>query len=288
MSITQTSKVQNRMVPTGNFRTHIMEGGDTASEKIIFLHGSGPGVSAKSNWEYVLPEFVDKYHVIAPDLYGFGRTEHPEPEELPNNGVEWMRARLEQVIALMDELNIEKAHLVGNSLGGVISLHLVMEAPEHFDKVVLMGAGGGYFQPTMELMKLQNFHKDPNPKAFENLLRWFVYDDSELEDKIKSIVEERLELFNRPEVRRSYESTFRNANLADISIPPSAYRRMKHKFLLLHGQDDRFVPLESSLTMMEHIPNGQLHVFSQCGHWVQIEQKDKFVKLTKDFFDGEL
>lgn len=288
MTITRRAQITNRMVTTGNYRTHIMEGGDPTQETIIFLHGSGPGVSAKSNWEYVLPEFIDRFHVIAPDLYGFGRTDHPGPDELPKNGVEWMRARLDQVLALMDTLNIVKAHLVGNSLGGVIALHLVMEEPKRFGKVVLMGAGGGYFQPTIELMKLQNFHKDPNPKAFANLLRWFVYDDNGLEEQIEEIVKERLELFMRPEVRRSYESTFHNANLADISIPPSAYRRMKHQFLLLHGQEDRFVPLESSLTMMEHIPNGQLHVFAKTGHWVQIEQKERFVKLTKDFFNDDL
>ena len=61
----------------------------------------------------------EKFHVVAPDIFGFGNTEHPE--EYPKNGAEWMRVRVQQVLALMDALEVDKAHLVGNSLGGVIS-----------------------------------------------------------------------------------------------------------------------------------------------------------------------
>lgn len=199
-----------------------------------------------------------------------------------------MNARVNQVIALMDEMNIEKANLVGNSLGGVIALHLVMYAPERFNRVVLMGAGGGKFEFTAELYRLTTFHKDPNPVALENLLRWFVYDESILEDRLKEIVEERLEMFNKPDVRRSYEATFANASPMDLLIPTSALKRMEQPFLLIHGYEDRFVPFESSLYMMQYLPNAQLHAIKRCGHWAQIEQKDKFVKLTSNFFDGEI
>lgn len=278
--------VSTRKIQTGNYQTFLNEGGDKSSETIIFLHGSGPGVSAQTNWRDILPHFEDKYHVIAPDIFGFGNTEHPE--DLPKNGIEWMNERVSQIIALMDAMEIKKAHLVGNSLGGVISLHLVMHAPDRFDRIVLMGAGGGKYEFTPELYRLSTFHKAPDPVAFENLLRWFVYDESILEDKLKEIVKERLEMFNKPDVRRSYESTFAHANPLDLLIPPSALKRMKHPFLLIHGYEDRFVPFESSLSMMQYLPNAQLYGLKRCGHWAQVEQKDKFVKLTSIFFDGEI
>ncbi|MFC2949723.1 alpha/beta fold hydrolase [Virgibacillus sediminis] len=284
----KTESIETRMIQTGEYKTFVMEGGKRGAETetLLFLHGSGPGVSGKSNWQKVLPEFTANFHVVAPDMFGFGRTEHPENP--PTNGVVWLRERVDQIINLMDEMEIEKANLVGNSLGGVISLHLLMHAPERFGKVILMGAGGGYFEPTPELMKLQNFHKDPNPKAFENLLSWFLYDESALEGDLKGIVEERLELFMQPEVRRSYEATFTGATLADLAVPPSAFKKMDHEFLMIHGKEDRFVPLESSLYMLDYLENSQLHVFKRCGHWAQVEQKDRFIKLAKDFFTGEL
>ena len=188
-----------RKVQTGNYQTLIREGGERSSETIIFLHGSGPGVSGQTNWRDILPHFQDEFRVIAPDIYGFGETDHPD--DPPKNGALWMKERVKQILTLMDNLEIEKAHLVGNSLGGVISLFLIMHAPERFDRVVLMGAGGGLTEPTPELAKLANFHKDPDPVNFKNLLRWFLADESILENELDQIVQERLEMFNRPEVR---------------------------------------------------------------------------------------
>ncbi|MEH7083222.1 alpha/beta hydrolase [Neobacillus drentensis] len=281
MTALETKKVQ-----TGNYQSFIHEGGKNSSETIIFLHGSGPGVSAKSNWQHILPHFNENFHVVAPDIFGFGNTDHPE--SYPKNGGEWMNERIKQVLALMDELGVEKAHLVGNSLGGVIALHLLMYAPERFDRVVLMGAGGGLTEPTPELAKLANFHKDPNPVAFKNLLSWFLYDKSILEDELEKIVAERLELFLKPEVRKSYEENFSKSHLSDMLVPPSALKHMDHQILLIHGHADRFVPLQSSLYVMDYLPNAQLHVFKRCGHWAQVEQKERFIKLTSDFFNGEL
>lgn len=281
------AEVIKRKIQTGNYQTFINEGGDKkSSETIIFLHGSGPGVSAESNWKEILPRFQEKFHVVAPDIYGFANTDHPE--EYPKNGAEWMKIRVKQVLSLMDALEVEKAHLVGNSLGGVIALHLLMYAPERFDRVVLMGAGGGLKEPTPELAKLANFHKDPDPVAFKNLLSWFLYDKSIVGDKLEEIVSERLELFLRPDVRRSYEENFSKSHLSDMLVPPSALKQMENEMLLIHGHQDRFVPIESSLYVMDYLPNAQLHIFKRCGHWAQVEQKERFVKLTLNFFNGEI
>lgn len=275
--------IMTRKVKTGSYETLLHEGGTHNKESIIFLHGSGPGASANSNWQQVLPEYVEKFHVLAIDLVGFGETDHPTT--YPSNGVEWMNWRVQQVLDLMEALEIKKANLVGNSLGGVIALHLVMDSPEKFDRVVLMGAGGGLTEPTPELAKLSNFHKDPTPKALKNLLSWFLYDMTGMEEKLNQIVETRMELFNRPEVRKSYEENFTKSSLSDMLIPPSALKRMKNEFLLIHGHQDRFVPLASSLYVLDYLENAELHVFKRCGHWAQIEQKDQFLKLTKDFFE---
>jgi 2-hydroxymuconate-semialdehyde hydrolase len=277
--------INERKIQTGDYQTFILEGGDKSKETIIFLHGSGPGVSGKSNWQHILPHYTEQFHVVAPDIVGFANTDHPD--EYPKNGVEWMNLRVKQVIDLMEALEINKAHLVGNSLGGVISQHLLMYAPERFDRVVLMGAGGGLTEPTPELAKLANFHKNPDPIAFKNLLSWFLFDRSILADELEAIVAERLELFLKPEVRRSYEENFSKSHLTDMLVPPTALERMEHQILMIHGHEDRFVPLESSLYAMNYLPNAQLHIFKRCGHWAQVEQKDRFIKLTTDFFSGE-
>lgn len=274
-----------RKIKTGSYSTYLCESGEQNSESVIFLHGGGPGVTAESNWRDVLPGFSGSYRVVAPDLAGYGNTDHPDP--VPQGGLMgWMRLRVEQILTLMDELDIAKAHLVGNSMGGALALHLVMTSPERFQSVVLMGSAGAPSTPTPEVIRMLNFYKDPTPAALGNLLKWFVYDENIIGDKLNQIVQERFEEVMRPEVRRSYESMF-STSPAEVIVPPSALRRMNMPFLLVHGRDDRFVSVDSSVYMLQHLPNVQLHVFDRCGHWAQLERKESFTKLVTDFFKGE-
>ena len=90
-------------------------------------------------------------------------------------------------------------------------------------------------------------------------------------------------MFNRPEVRRSYEANFSVSHLSDMLVPPSALKRMDNPFLLIHGHEDRFVPLQSSLYVMDYLPNAQLHVFKNCGHWAQDRAKRKISETDKRF-----
>jgi len=53
---------------------------------------------------------------------------------------------------------------------------------------------------------------------------------------------------------------------------------------VIHGRDDRIVPLSNSLKLHSLIQKSDLHVFGECGHWTQIEKKDQFAKLVMDFF----
>lgn len=279
------AEITTRTIQTNGYTTNMIESGDSSKETILFLHGGGPGVTAISNWKDFIPTISEQFHVIAPDILGYGYTDHPE--EQPETLAGWMRERVNQVLAVLDELKIDKAHVVGNSMGGALTMHLLMAAPERFDRVSLMGsAGGSSSTATVEVMKMINFYKDPTIANFKNLMTWFVYDEAILGDKLDEIVEERYKEVMRPEVRRSYESFFAVPPL-DFNVPPAALRRFTHQVLVAHGRDDRFVLPESSVYLQQHIPNSQLHIFDKCGHWVQVERKDSYSKLLIDFFNAE-
>src|SRR5512146_779048 len=114
--------VTNGQIQTGEYCTFYNSSGQDQDKAVLFLHGSGPGVSAWSNWQYALPALDGQFHSLAPDLVGFGATQHPQNP--PSGMKNWMRIWVDQCLALMDALNIEKAHIVGNSMGGVIALNL--------------------------------------------------------------------------------------------------------------------------------------------------------------------
>ena len=276
-------------VETGNYTTHCERSGAGNAETILFLHGSGPGVTAWSNWQFALPALADKFQCLAPDLIGFGATEHPKNP--PSGMRSWMRLWIDQCLALLDAQKLEKVHVVGNSMGGAIALYLMMEAPERFERVVLMGPIGTPHAITPELDRLWGFYDDPSVKMFRNIVRWFVYDDTFIADRLDSIAQTRFEAAMNLDVQRSFKAMFsapRQTVIDDLVVPELALRRMDHSVLLVHGRDDKIVPLKTSLYLLQHLSKVQLHVFGQCSHWTQIEFAKQFNQLLAQFFTGQL
>nr|WP_255639691.1 alpha/beta hydrolase [Aquibacillus saliphilus] len=274
---------ETKKVKTGKFNSFYCEGGKENEETLIFLHGSGPGANSESNWSRVLSELSSKYHVIAIDMIGFGHTDLPENVDI--TFWQWTTARVEQILEIMDYNNIEKANLVGNSMGGIVSLNAIMYDSSRFEKIVLMGSGGGGGKngPSPEIIRMTKFFNDPTIQAFRNLITWFMYDESVVEDQLEEIIKTRYENIMNPETRELYPTLFATMP-HELTIPPSALRRIKQQVLLIHGYEDQFVPHESSLEVFGHLPNAELVLFKQCGHWVQIEKFERFVELIDQFF----
>ena len=281
--------VSNTKIKTGAYESYVNISGADQAQPILFLHGSGPGVTAWSNWQFALPALDGQFHCIAPDLAGFGATDHPNPA--PSGMHRWMRLWVDQCKALLDEMKIEKAHLVGNSMGGAIALHLLMDAPDRFDRVVHMGPIGTPHRITPALDRLWGFYDDPTLQSFRNVIRWFVYDDAFLADKLDGIARTRFEAAMNPDVERSFKAMFpapRQTAIDDLAVSELAIRLMNHPTLLIHGRDDHIVPLETSMYLLQHLPSVQLHVFGQCSHWTQIEHAQKFNHLLAQFFSGHI
>jgi len=281
--------VTNVEIQTSNVRTYINRSGKSHAETVLFLHGSGPGVTAWSNWQFALPALDDQFHCLAPDLVGFGASEHPHNP--PSGMRNWMRLWVDQCLALLDAFHVEKAGMVGNSMGGAIALQLLMEAPERFERVVLMGPIGAPHTITPELDRLWGFYDDPSLRMFRNIIRWFVYDDTFIADRLDAIAQTRFDAAMNPDVQRSFKAMFpapRQTVLDDLVAPELALRRMAHPTLLVHGRDDKIVPLETSLHLLRHLPHAQLHVYGQCSHWTQIEFAKSFNQLLAQFFSAQI
>ncbi len=125
---------------TGAFDTNVHDLGQGAPA--LFIHGSGPGVSAWANWRLALPVLAQARRVIAPDVAGFGYTDRPP-------GIAYtMDTWVQQAIDLLDALDVERADVVGNSFGGALSLALAIRAPHRVRRLVLMGSVGVPFAIT--------------------------------------------------------------------------------------------------------------------------------------------
>lgn len=274
--------IHTEVLNTGRFETFYCEAGQENKEVLLFLHGSGPGANSISNWQYILPELAKEYHVIAPDMYGFGKTQHPEV--YPKTFWEWTQCRVDQILELLDKKNIDTFNIIGNSMGGYVSLNVVMQVPNRVKKVLLMGSAGGEAPPTPEIFRMVGFYRNPTFENLRNLTSWFVYDPSLIQDSLEEILKIRFEEVQREDIKGSYVQNMFPLVPGEGLIPPSALRQMKQPFLLLHGVNDRFVLKESSLSMVQHLPNAELRLFTQCGHWIQVEKKQAFLEAVRDFF----
>ena len=276
-------KIIEDRFPSGRLASHAMVAGNPNNPALILLHGAGPGAHAASNWRHCFPDLAEHFYVVAPDMIGFGKSEIPEP--LPPHSMTWMGLRVEQTLGLMDHLGIKKAHIVGNSMGGAVTLHLLIEAPERFEKVMLMGPAGAPMTKTPELARLLSFYADPRLARYRELIQSFVYDPAAVPD-LERITEERFRVATDPEVRRVQEVMFESMKVGmdALIVPPSALARMPHEVALVHGRQDRVVPLESSLYLLQHLKRAELFVLDRCGHWAQLQRWDAMLPLIRTHF----
>ena len=247
-----------------------------SGEPVLMLHGSGPGVSALANWQHNIPTLAQRFRVLAPDIVGFGATERPD------DIVYSLRTWTDHVWAFLDAHDIQKTAIVGNSLGGRIALQMAADRPDRITKMVLMGAPGVGMTPTDGLAALRAY--EPSHDAMRDLLRnYFAVDPTMITDELVEI---------------RYAGQHRRRRLRGVSQPCSSTRGTPdpnsvspktrcapspHRHCSIHGREDKVVPLQVSVTMLGLLPNADLHVFSACGHWTQIERADEFSALVADY-----
>lgn len=270
-----------RSIDVNGLATNVHVLGDPASQEVVLLiHGSGPGVTAFANWRLTMPVLAEHYAVVAPDIVGFGFTDRPD-------GIEYtLDTWTAHVVGVLDALQVDRAHVIGNSFGGALALSLAIHHPERVSRLVLMGAAGGPMTITEGLNQVWGY--EPSPEAMFALLELFAFNPTLVGRELAQL---RYEASIRPGVQEAFASMFpppRQQALDAITHPVASIGGVQHPTLIVHGREDRVIPLESSLTLLSLIPHAQLHVFGECGHWTQIEHADGFCELVLDFLSDAL
>lgn len=275
--------ITTERVPTPGGETHLLRAGAGNPGCVLLLHGGGPGAGAEANWTPTLATLGEVVDVLAPDLVGFGSTTHPDP---PVYGPQaWLDLRVEQLLGLMDHVGAEQADLVGNSLGGALSLRFAIAHPDRVRRLVLMGSAGPPTKPSPDLLRLLNFYSDPTTRNLEELLRSFVYDLEQFGD-VGPLVEQRLQAALDPVSRRSFDAMFHAEDgefLKELSIDEESIKAIGHPTLIVHGREDRIIPMAASLWLLHRIRGADLHVIGRCGHWAMLEHPQTFARLVRTF-----
>lgn len=267
-----------KSVKTGNFTTNYLEFGENnGGVPLVFIHGSGPGVSAYANWRLVLPTVGEENHAYALDMIGFGYSDKPTGAEVDFGIDLWTQ----QIVDFLDALNIEKANLVGNSFGGSLALSVAIKYPERVNKIITMGAMGVEMDIPYGLNEVWGYKG--TKEHMGELIDLFTYDKNFANDELITI---RHEASMEPGFHESFSSMFpypRQASVDNLSFTDEEIKQVKHTALLVHGREDKVVPVANSYRLINLLDNADLHIFGGCGHWVQIEKSKEFSTLVNNF-----
>jgi len=276
-----TDNSTGNYVKTEDYQIYYNQAGE--GDTVIMLHGGGPGATGWSNFSRNIGPFSEKYNTILLDCPGFGKSDPVtvlEPRDKVN---------AKAVKDLMDELGINKATLIGNSMGGASSLAFALNWPERLTKMILMGPGGAgqsIFTPMpLEGIKLLfNLYKNPSIEGLRRMIEVFVYDPSKITD---DLIQGRFDamMANKHHLENFVKAMESSGGLLTDYTPRLG--EITTNTLVTWGRDDRFVPIDHGLRLVWGLQKAQLHVFSECGHWAQWEHSDRFNRLVMDFIDND-
>ncbi|MBB2740783.1 UNVERIFIED_ORG: 2-hydroxy-6-oxonona-2,4-dienedioate hydrolase [Microbispora rosea subsp. rosea] len=251
---------------------------------LLLLHGSGPGVTGWRNYRGNLATFAEHFRCLVLEFPGFGVSDPTDQHPmLAANGA---------VIRFLDGLGLQQVDVIGNSMGGIVGTQVALAHPDRIRRLVTIGGmGRNIFSPSPGegIKLLMEFTEEPTRERLIQWLHSMVYDPALVTEEL---IEERWALATEPETlaaaRRMYgKAAFAAGQKAAAKSDAPPYWAMLHKLkartLITWGRDDRVSPVDMALLPMRTIPDVEVHVFPNCGHWVMIEQKAAWESVVLAF-----
>ena len=264
-------------IRTGGYDSHIVTWGDPSSEPVALLvHGSGPGSTAEGSWSWLVPALRERgLAVVAPDLAGFGWTQRVTGFDYSLDS--WS----DQLAAVLEGLGIERARVLGNSLGGAIALAFAIREPNRVERLATMGTVGirHELRPALELI----WGYEPSLAAMREMTLAMPADPGIVTE---AMVLERYEASITPGWQESYRAMFPRPlqdRVDEMSLEPELLRRIDVPTLLLHGRDDPVVPVDTSLELVRLLPHASLRVYAGLGHWPSTELPGEYARELSAF-----
>lgn len=287
MSATIETARSEQTIQVGRRQIFVTEAGQGAP--VVLLHGGGAGATGASNYSRNIDALARHFRVIVPDMPGYGQSTKDIDHEDPFGDLS------AAIRGLLDELGIEKAHLVGNSYGGAAALRLALDRPDKVDRMILMGPGGvGTTRglPTKGLQQLLSYYGGDGPTRakLETFIRdYLVHDGAAVPDEL---IELRYQASIQPEVvanpplRRPSGPTALRTLLRMDFTRDRRLAKVQTPTLVIWGADDKVNRPSGGAILARTMPSCDLYLAARTGHWVQWERPDLFNSLAIAFLDG--
>lgn len=255
---------------------------------VIFIHGYG---AKKEVWKPQVAEISKKFKVITFDLRGTGESDRPN---IPYT----MKMMAEDVNELAEFLNIKQVHIIGRSFGGMIAQNVSLLYPEKVDKLVLIATNyGRMVTEWVEIPKngrldeIETLKQDPL-KAFKQKSKWFFH--LKFRKEMEANPTKRFYgVFSMEDLIK--ESTVNPSRPQDIINQAEAMKthytfdklgEIKHKTLLIAASHDRQTPVSVMEEMHKKMPNSELKIINEAGHFMTLSRASEVNKIILDFMEN--
>jgi pimeloyl-ACP methyl ester carboxylesterase len=277
--------VETVWVRVNGLRVRCLAAGTRGAPPTLLLHGGGFD-AAEFSYRHAIDPLSRLRRVFAPDWPGYGGTDKPDLRY----DLAYYGRFLER---LMDSLGIERAALVGVSMGGAAALSFALRSPGRVEKLILVASYGlgkdipygrlGYFLVHAPLATdLVYALLRRSRRSLRWGLRRIVHDPRVVSDEL---VKEARRLLNEPASGQAFRS-FRKSEVAWGGLTTDLSERLGElavPALIVHGEHDRVVPLEWAQRAHERLPDSELCVLQGCGHWPPRECPEEFNRVVADF-----
>ena len=245
-----------------------VEAGDPAKPTVILLHGLGGN---SGNWLFTIPALAANYHVIAPDQIGFGKSDRLMLKYRVGTYVDFLDK-------FMSELKIEKASLIGNSLGGWVAAWTAIKYPNRVDKLILADAAG--LKPAaIDMAQIYSLNYSTRDEV-RQLVKLVFYNQALFGSDafIEQSLAVRVAANDGYTINSLIESIkrdedFLNGRLGEIKKPT----------LIVWGKQDGLLRVTDAEQFKREITGSELLVFDQCGHVPMVEKAADFNKAVLTF-----
>lgn len=248
----------------------------------LLLHGLG---ATKISWVPVLSDLARRYRLVVPDLPGHGESDKPRTDYTPRYFARVVRH-------LMDELDMDRALVLGNSMGGRVGLELALRAPGRVAGLGLLAAA----LPGLRIRYLVGFTRVfptefgaiPFPlreQWMERVVRGLFARPEILDDEsYRLAAKDFIRIYREPSARMAFFSSLRHLVTERPEPFWATMRRVKQPSLVVVGMQDRLVPPRLGIRLGEHLPNARLVVLPDVGHVPQFEAPERTLAEVEGFF----
>jgi pimeloyl-ACP methyl ester carboxylesterase len=275
--------VQIRDVPVGRHRVSTLTMGQ--GPDVLLLHGLG---GTRASLFETAAALSSRYRVHAPDLPGFGSSSKPATG---GYNARWFA---EIMIGLMDELGIERAHMVGNSMGGRVAIEAGLLAPERVAAMALLCPAVAWvkrgFHPIVRLLRPElGFLPHGFRRSLVAAQFWSIFFDRDLVDPAVGdlMVDEFRRIYHSAGARYAFFSCARNIYLEAPFGRKGFYPRLsglEPPALFVWASHDTLIPPALCRHVSEWLPTAEQVLLESCGHVPQVERPEQTNAMLMDFF----